>query len=148
MRKALDLLCDESGHQTVEFVIWVPIIIGLMVIAVDAATLYLTHNEMWNVARDTARRMSTGQIASAEEAETYAVDAMSLRDHPYGVHAVYDTDGAMEVAVTMAFENISILGYSPLTIFGGTLVARVSMRAAPDIVTAGTIGGNGAAGSR
>lgn len=143
MRKLAVLLRDERGAQTVEFVLWVPIIAALLVIVVDAATLYITHNEMWNVARDTARRMSTGQLTSAEEAEAHAASAMSLRDLPYSITAVFDPDAAMQVIIALSFDDILIPGYTSLAIHGGTMTARVAMRSNPNRVPAGAGGGNG-----
>jgi len=146
MQSAAAFLGDERGVQTVEFVLWVPIILALIVVTVDAATLYLTHNEMWNVARDTARRMSTGRITSAAEAEAYAVSAVKLRDYPYSVDASFDPDTRMQVVIGMSFEDISILGYGMLGIIGGTIVARVSMRSSPNLVLPGGVG-NGSGGN-
>lgn len=143
MRGFATLLRDERGAQTVEFVLWVPIITALLLIVADAATLYITHNEMWNVARDTARRMSTGQLASAEEAEAYAVAAMELRDYPYLIDAVFDPAGDMEVAIGLSFDDLLIPGYATLAILGGRMTARVAMRANPNLVLAGQGGGNG-----
>jgi len=128
------MLRDERGAQTVEFVLWVPIIVALVVIMVDAATLYITHTEMWNVARDTARRMVTGKILTEADAEAYALDAMSLRDWPYAVEADYDESGVVQFLMALEVGDISIIGYgSPLTIFGGTVRARVVMRPDPRI---------------
>lgn len=143
MRGLATWLRDERGAQTVEFVLWVPIITALLLLVADAATLYITHNEMWNVARDTARRMSTGQLASAEEAEAHAVAAMELRDYPYLIDAEFDPEGDMEVAIGLSFDDLLIPGYATLAILGGTMTARVAMRANPNLLLAGQGGGNG-----
>ncbi|HUF86838.1 MAG TPA: TadE/TadG family type IV pilus assembly protein [Thermohalobaculum sp.] len=128
---------DETGSATIEFVLWIPIIVGLLVIVIDVATLYITHSEMWNVARDTARRMVTGNLLTEQEAEQYAIDAMSLRDFPYAVQASYPADpndpgSVVEVIIAFNMKDISILGYgSPLTLLGADIMARVSMRPDP-----------------
>lgn len=125
---------DEHGAVTIEFVLWVPIILGLLVIAIDGTTLYVTHTEMWNVSRDTARRMVTGKILSEAEAEAFAINAMSLRDYPYTVEASYDKDNVVQFRMAIDFKDLSILGYgSPLTIFGTPIRARVVMRPDPRI---------------
>ena len=115
--------------MTIEFVLWVPIVLGLLVTAIDATTLYITHTEMWNVARDTARRMVTGKLRTLDEAEAYAVNAMSLRDAPYAVNAIYDKDNVVEFQMAIGVSDISIIGYgSPIVIFGTEVAARVVMR--------------------
>lgn len=125
---------DDRAAATIEFVLWVPIILGLLVTAIDATTLYLTHTEMWNVARDTARRMVTGKILTEDDAKAYAASAPSLRDYPYSVEATYDEDGVVEVWIGIAFSDLSIIGYgSPLVIFGTNVIARVVMRPDPRI---------------
>ena len=72
MRGMQTFLRDDRGSQTIEFVLWLPIIGALLVIISYASIFYAAHTEMWNVARDTARRMTTGALATEVEAEAYA----------------------------------------------------------------------------
>jgi len=119
VRRFVQMVRDEQGAVTIEFVLWVPIITGLLVTAIDATTLYVTHTEMWNVARDTARRMVTGKFRTEAEAEAYAASAMNMRSAPYTIKASYDKDDVVEVIIAIGFSDISIAGYgSPLVIFG------------------------------
>lgn len=134
MNRIAGLLRDDRGAMTIEFVLWVPVIVAMLLIVVDATTLYVTHTEMSTVARDTARRMVTGQISSQAQAEAFAAAAMSLRDYPYTVEASYDPNGSMDVAVKMNYSDISIAGYSTLTLVGGEMTARVSMRSEPVVL--------------
>lgn len=123
---------DENGSMTIEFVLWIPIIMALLATAIDATMLYVTHTEMANVARDTARRMVTGIVRSESDAEEYAANAMSLRNAPYAVKATYDEDSVVEVKIAIAFGDMSIIGYgSPLAIFGKTIAAHAIMRPDP-----------------
>ncbi len=125
---------DETGSATIEFVLWVPIIVALLIITIDATTVYVTHKEMWNVARDTARRIVTNKFDNVAQAKTYAHDALNLRQHyNYDVEIYYDEATMAEVIIRFEVADMSILGYgSPLTIFGGTMWARVAMRPAPN----------------
>ena len=124
------LLRDERGSQTIEFVLWVPIISALVVLVVDSATLYRAHSEMWVVARDTARRMSLGQLPSASAAEQYVTGVMAHFGAPIVVNATYDPDSTMEVVISVGRADISIVGYGTHTILGGQMVARVTMPSA------------------
>ncbi len=54
MRSVFAFLGDEKAAVTIEFVLWVPIFVGLLVFVTDASIIYLTHSEMWSVARDLA----------------------------------------------------------------------------------------------
>jgi Flp pilus assembly protein TadG len=112
--------------------LWVPVFVALLVIVIDASTLYLTQTEMENVARDTARRMVKGLPAA--QAEIHARNSMRLRELPYLVEATFDTDTGAEVVITVETGTVSILGYlTPLSINGATLGARVFMRSDPTI---------------
>ena len=66
------LLGDERAAATVEFVLWVPVFMFIILAAVDATVLYLHHSEMWNVSRDVARRVAVGDISEDEAAEYVA----------------------------------------------------------------------------
>ena len=96
MHNTLNFLRDERGSQTIEFVLWIPIIGALMVLITDAFLLYMTHTEMWNVARDTARRMTTGDLSTKAAAETYAGTQLTFFEYPYTVTATYDEATAMQ----------------------------------------------------
>ena len=61
-----EFLCDEHGSATIEFVLWVPVYVIILVAVTDASVLYLTHTEMWNTARDSARRISVGAMTAAD----------------------------------------------------------------------------------
>jgi Flp pilus assembly protein TadG len=138
MRSILNFLRDDRGSQSIEFLLWVPIFVGLLVIVMDASTLYITQTEMENVARDTARRMIKG--LSPDNAKTHAYNAMSLRDAPYTVVATFDPDTGADVIIAVQTGTISILGsLHPMAILGTTLGARVMMRPDPTVDYSGSV---------
>lgn len=137
MRFLGQFLGDEGGALTIEFVLWIPIIVAVLITVIDATTVYVTHTEMWNVARNTARQMSTGVIGTEDEAEACATKLMELRSLPYYVDASYDEDVGVQVAILLRVNDFAIIGYSPLAILGGDIMARVIMRPNPE-VTFGT----------
>ena len=128
MCSVLTFLRDERGSQTIEFVLWIPIIGALMVLVADAFILYMTHTEMWNVARDTARRMTTTQLASKADAELHAYGELALFGFPYEVDATYDPASSMVVLITLDAGDTTFFGF---TLFGGTMRAQVVMRSEP-----------------
>ncbi len=144
MRGILTFLRDDRGSQTIEFILWIPIFVALLTIVIDATTLYLTHTEMSNVARDTARRITTGHIMNKTDAEAHAASAMGLRDYPYVVSATNDLNTGVEVVIAVNVKDMSIISFlSPLTILGGTITSRVVMRPDPDIPFDTSSGGEG-----
>ena len=131
---------DERGSQTIEFMLWIPGIVLLMVMVIDAATLYFAHAEMENVARDTARRMviraETGADPTDLEnaASDYAAWRLSAHDYPHNVIATWDTtDMKMTVSISTNVGDVAPFGYVIEAILAQSVVAQVAMRANPDI---------------
>lgn len=121
---------SERGVITVEFVIWMPVFLVILAFIADACALYLIQADMWNVARDTARRMTTGQLGTAQEAHDYAAAQLMYPNKPYTITA---TPGVPDdvVQITIPITNASIFGV--LAIYGSfsdaTMTAKVTMRA-------------------
>jgi len=144
MRDILTFLRDDRGSQSIEFVLWLPIIGALLVIISYASILYTTHTEMWNVARDTARRMTTGVF---NDGVTGVMDETAATDYAQSQLKLYEIfDSSYEVIVTEdtvaeTMTVVIILGvgdgtypagfWGAFTLVGGSLAARVVMRAEP-----------------
>jgi Flp pilus assembly protein TadG len=137
-------LRDDSGSQTIEFVLWLPIIGALLVVISYASILYMTHTEMWNVARDTARRMTIGLyddgvtgVMDEAAAIDYAQSQLKLYDlfgTGYDVQVTEDTVlSKMTVVITLGVGDGSFDAgfFGAFSLVGGTLAARVVMRAEP-----------------
>jgi Flp pilus assembly protein TadG len=97
MQSVFALLRDEMGAVTIEFVLWVPIFASLLVFVTDASIIYMTHSEMWNVARDTSRRMSTEKITTVNEVRDYAAAPLFLSEREYVIDPSFGSD--MNVAI-------------------------------------------------
>ena len=131
MRSIMTFLGDDSGSETVQFIVWLPLFAFLLVIVTDASFLYLYHTEMTNVARDTARRMTTGQIESNEDAQTHAYGQLFASNKPYSVIADYDPATAMTVVITVPMADVTVFGFFVRPVLGETMNARVVMRSEP-----------------
>ncbi len=122
---------DDKAAVTVEFVLWLPLFIIILFLIVEVSLLFLTQSSMWNVARDTARRISTHEFGQAA-AETYATGAMTFGGHPYTI--VADAAGPeVSVTITTSVGDVLLFSYSPMAAFAGSqLVARVILREEPE----------------
>ena len=144
---------DEIGAMTVDFVVWLPLFVSLLVIVSDASILYLTQTEMWNVARDTVRRMTTQQLKSENDAMCFAKAELNLYSYlAYEVDATSTAD-VNSVVIEVALADASAFGYFLGPVLGETITARVTMRSNPDLsilpegsACAGTGGGGGNGG--
>lgn len=130
MRNLQGFLGDEQGAVTIEFVTLVPMFVLLLMFFTDASILYLTHSDMFNTARDIARRMSTEQITTVEEARDYAMESLQLYNRVY----VLTTDPSladMTVTISVGVRDAAIFGAFLAPVLGRTLSASATMRREP-----------------
>ena len=128
---------DDSGATTVEFVLWVPVFMFILMITVDVSLLFLRQSNLWYVARDVARQASLRQIdtqaeivSTAEALGTFGGDVPS---------AAESTLTNTEVTVILRVEMVKVGIFGILNIGGrainvgnsGDLVAFVRMRLEP-----------------
>lgn len=98
---------DVGGVVTVEFIPWVGVIVVLLGITADASKLYLTQADMNNVARDTARRMSTGQFCSATDAQSYAQNKMLFSNLTYNYNITFSgTDDVVDITTPLGSASV------------------------------------------
>jgi len=122
-------LRDEHGSATIEFVLWVPVFVVLLVATTDATILYLHHTEMWNVSRDVARRVSVGDISEAD-APTVVQNELFLYSNAYTVATSNPTSLDVQILIQTTIGNASIFGFFR-PVLGRFLTASVTMRREP-----------------
>lgn len=125
-------LRDERGAVTIEFTFLVPFFVLLLVLFADSAVVYLTHTEMFNVARDAARRMSTGQLKTNAEVVTYAQQHLHLGSRTYGIEPNFGSNN--QVTVFIHVSEAAIFGYWFGPVLGQTLAATATVQAEPPLV--------------
>ena len=64
------LLASDAGSVSVEFMLWMPLVFLIILFTVDVALIYLKQADMWNVARDQARRLSVSTTYTNADAQT------------------------------------------------------------------------------
>lgn len=118
----------ERGSATIEFVIWVPWFMALLIIATDVSFIYLSESKMQNTSRDAARRLSTGQIAGG--------DLQALADAQlgpgYAVTDCSDADAAC-VRITRPMSEVAVFGGFLGELISGHLAAQTTMRKEPGV---------------
>ena len=122
-------LRDEHGSATIEFVLWVPIFVVILVAATDATVLYLHHTEMWNVSRDVARRVAVGDMTEAD-AYTAVENEMFLYSRAYTVATSNPTDLDVQIMIQTQISDASVFGFFE-PVMGRYLTAMVTMRREP-----------------
>jgi Flp pilus assembly protein TadG len=122
-------LSCEAGAVTTEFTVLVPFFLMLLIFFADGSTVYLTHSEMYTAARDTARRMSTEEITTIQEAQQYAAGRLLLSGRSYTVTPSFGGD--MTVTISLSIQDAAIFGYFLQPILGRQLSASSTMRREP-----------------
>ncbi|MXU63926.1 TadE/TadG family type IV pilus assembly protein [Oceanomicrobium pacificus] len=117
--------------MTVEYVLWLPLFVAILMLVVDVSLLFLTHANMYDVARDTSRRTALGEFANFSAAETYAETHALVGGHTYT--ADVDYTGIGEEVYTEVSVPMADVGFSRIfaVVFNGTLRARVTQRVEP-----------------
>jgi len=136
-------LRDERGSQTIQFVVWFPLWFVLIILITDASLLYYAHTEMSTVARDTARRLTSGSLTGIPEAQNYAVG--KLGNLSYQVNVEYDTDTTMAVQISVPVVEVVPFGLMIKAFIPTRLTTRVAMRSEPNLLASagGSSGGSG-----
>ena len=117
---------DESGATTVEFVLWVPVFMFILMITVDVSLLFLRQSNLWQVARDTARQVSirhwgANNAIVVTEAEAYAV-ANGTFSGDVPTAKVVITEGTQRVQVQLAVP-MSEVGVFGIFKIGGQVIS-------------------------
>ncbi len=96
----------------------------------DASIIYLTHSEMWSVARDTTRRMTTEQITTRAQAADWAASHLFLGSRTYVIDPE-SVSSVLNIPIAMGLDDAAICGFFFKPIMGKSLVASVTMRKEP-----------------
>ncbi|MZR11720.1 hypothetical protein GQE99_01640 [Maritimibacter sp. DP07] len=68
---------DTRGSATIEFVLWVPIVVSMFCLIVNVTVLYFSQNEVLRVIQDANRNLSVGRLSSESEAEAFVQERIS-----------------------------------------------------------------------
>lgn len=107
----------EDASATIEFVLWLPIVILILLLIVDASMLFMSRSQAIRVLQDTNRLYSTGQFTGETlderlgKAEAYALSRLQ----PMSPSATADTTESINRVVrtvaTLETAEISQIGF-------------------------------------
>jgi Flp pilus assembly pilin Flp len=100
-RRGLGWCRDERGVSAVEFAMVAPVLIALLLGIIQYGSIFLVQMRMNDTARDTARRLSVGDLRTPSEGEAFA--RAQLADWPaaFDVVAAMPTPPDRDIAVTI-----------------------------------------------
>lgn len=125
VRLRLDaFLRDRSGASAIEMAFSLPILLMVLTGIIQFGAMFFLQNHMGDIARDTARRVSVGQI-SAGQATTYAEGELMNWNATFTVD-VQELDDEVTVDISVPLAEASLVDI--LGLFkSGTLRARAEM---------------------
>lgn len=105
----------EDGGVTIEFVLWMPVLVAFLFFATDVTLAFMRQSHMWQVSRDTARIVSRYGMDELQ-AEAYAAAQGTIG----GVVPTVDvTVTATEVSVLMTMPATSISPFNTIKLAVG-----------------------------
>jgi len=126
MRRFDRFIEDSKGAVTIEFTVLVPAFVFMMVLFADTSIAYLTHSEMYNAARDIARRMATHELETPAAVQAYAAEHLFLGQRQYTVDPNFG--GVMSVSISVGVNQAVFFGAFFKPVLGKALVATASVR--------------------
>lgn len=120
-KKKIRDFSDDSGATTVEFVLWVPVFMFILMITVDVSLLFLRQSNLWYVARDAARQASLHRFDDVDALKNYAMDRGTFGgDIPSADGTFIDTsEGTVGVMLSVPMNKVGIFG---ILRFGGRAI--------------------------
>ena len=88
---------SEDGAVSVDFVMWVPILFAIILLATDATLAFMRQSQMWQVSRETARVVSR-----------YGMDELTAEAHAASQVRIGTTLPAVDVAFGPADVTVSM----------------------------------------
>lgn len=116
------LQCEDAS-ATIEFVLWLPIVILILLLIVDASMLFMSRSQAIRVLQDTNRLYSTGQftsqnpdidLAKAErlaKAEAYALSRLQPMSPSATADTTENLNRVVRTVATLETGEISQIGF-------------------------------------
>lgn len=122
MRKRLSaFLCADSGSATVEFTLWVPAFLAILLLGADASSAFLKHSNFWRVSHETARIVSRHAL-DAEGGATFARDRLRIGSYVPEIAVTID-DAQQTVTVSVIADSKELAAFGILSLVLGDQIS-------------------------
>lgn len=128
-KKMTDFIQSEDGASTtIEAVLWLPLYLFLLMACIDATVMMKAQTDLWAVASNTARMVSTNMMTEAE-AEEYG---QGLLQNSVSYVVDVQTDG-VNVTASVSRPTSSIPRFGYLAFGSPNVIASTTQRIEPAI---------------
>lgn len=101
---------DNSGNATVEFVIWLPMVLLAFGLTVDVSMIFHSQSQVLRIVQDANRNASIGRIRTPAEAEDYIENRLHTASATANATSSI-TAGVITTTVTYPARDFQILGF-------------------------------------
>lgn len=101
---------DEKGSSTVEFVIWMPVVLMAFGLTVDVSMIFHSQSQVLRIVQDANRNASIGRLRTTTEAEDYIEDRLHNASASANATSTI-TAGVITTTVTYPARDFQILGF-------------------------------------
>ncbi len=110
----------ESGGSSIEFVLWMPIVVLVLVLIVDSSMLFMSRTQAIRVLQDTNRLYSVGQFTGTTteritQAQNYALSRLRQMS-PSATATTTETNRIVRTRATLDTGEIARIGFLGLVI--------------------------------
>ncbi len=78
-------LGDESGNVTVEFCMWLPLVLVMMLIIFDGALALIAQANLWHIAGEISRALALGRVAEDDIHQAFNLhSSVAIMVTPHG----------------------------------------------------------------
>lgn len=122
-----DFLRQEGGSSTIEFVLWVPLVVAILLLIVDSSMLFMSRTHAMRVLQDTNRLYSVGQFTGDSDeritkAQDYALNRLRGLS-PSATVTTAESQRVVRTQATLETSEIAQIGFLGLMIDTTMLVS-------------------------
>ena len=103
---------DTSGSATIEFVIWLPMVLLAFGLTVDVSMIFHSQSQVLRIVQDANRNASIGRLRTPAEAESYVETRLHKASADADATSTI-TAGVINTTVTYPARDFQILGFFP-----------------------------------
>ncbi|HCQ66596.1 MAG TPA: hypothetical protein DIU07_16255, partial [Rhodobacteraceae bacterium] len=101
---------DDAGGATVEFVIWLPMVLMAFGLTVDVSMIFHSQSQVLRIIQDANRNASIGRLRTSAEAEDYIETRLQGASAKANATSSI-TAGVISTTVTYPARDFQILGF-------------------------------------
>jgi len=101
---------DESGSATIEFVLWLPMVLIAFGLTVDVSMIFHSQSQVLRIVQDANRSASIGRLQTASETESYVETRLHKASAGANAKSMI-SGGVITTTVTYPARDFQVLGF-------------------------------------